>query len=83
MADLDLDPLAEDKGMFDDILEFPHISWVIVIEESPHHSLGDRPDLLPRLLVQLSDEMLDQEREVFLPLPERWDLELHNVQTIE
>lgn len=59
-----MNPLAEDEGVLNYILQLPDVAGIRVIHEKIHDLFGDALDLLPCLLVELRDEVFNEEGDV-------------------
>jgi hypothetical protein len=75
--------IADYKGALNNIFKLSHISGVIVAQEKLQSLIGYSEDLFSRPCVELLDECVDQQRDVFLPLGERRKLDLYHVEPVK
>ncbi len=66
----------------DEVFQLPNISRPSIVFQGPEDFGMDVPDLLGGGPVQLFQELLDEQRDVFRPLPERRDLDGENVEAV-
>ena len=69
-------------GPQEDLLQFRHVTRPGVLDEAVHHLPGDAEDVLAEFLVDELNEVVDQQRDVFLALPQRRHIEGDHVETI-
>ena len=62
--------LAQDEGPLQDIFEFPDISGIVVGHQAGKRLVADAGYVLLLDGVQVMDEVCDQKRQVFQPLPQ-------------
>ena len=67
---LDQSGLAEDKGVLDDVFQFPDIAGVVVGDETGQGLAGQSGDLLFLQDVEMADEMIRQQRDILHPVPQ-------------
>ncbi len=70
-------------GVFEGILQFPHISSPVVEHQFPHGLRGYPFDVLFHLLVEPPQEMLYERRDVLLSVPERREVDRDYVNPVE
>src|ERR1043166_3117325 len=75
--------LAGDHRPLDDALQLTHVAGPVVLLELIQGLFLHGFELSPDLLVELGDEETDQQRDVFLALPERRDRDGENIETVE
>ena len=60
-----------------------HVAWKIVIHQPGHHLGGNSSDVLLLQPVEFRDEMIDQQRQIFPPFPQRRELQVDHADSIE
>src|SRR4030042_1993377 len=73
---------GDDHGAFYDILQLAHIARPIIFHQDVERLFSNTLHLPSHLYVKLLYEVMDQERDIFLVLPERGELYGYNVQAV-
>src|SRR4051812_6608494 len=83
---VEADQLSTTSGvcMLDRVLELSHVAREVVTAEDVHRVRSDALDVSrARLLVERADEVIDEERDVFRALAQRWDVDRKCVERVE
>ena len=67
--------LGEDDGALDHVLQLAHVAAPVMIEQRPHRAVGQSRHALVHLRRVLVQEMMHQQRDIFLALPQRRQLQ--------
>ena len=76
-------PLTGDHRPLDDTFQLPHVSGPVVFLEGVQGLFCHGIYLLAHFLVELGDKMFDEQRDVFLALPEWRDRDGENIEPVE
>src|SRR5438093_9025272 len=72
---------AEHDDALHRVLELADVARPVILDEDAH-GLGRDLDLAAVLGVELGEEMIDEHRDLFAPLPKGWDPDLDDVQAV-
>ena len=75
--------MAGDYGPLDNTFQLPHVAGPVVFLQDVQGLFRHGLYLLAGFLVELGDKMIDEQRDVFLALPERRDRDGENVEPVE
>ena len=75
-------PPAQDEGVLDDVFQLAHVSGEVVRHEAGERLVRDTADRLPLEPVEAGDEVIHEERDVFLPFAQRRELQPHDVHAV-
>src|ERR1700751_637551 len=82
LAHLDGLTLGQHNGALHGILKFPNVTWPRIFLESAQRGLRKSPDFLVELRCGNLQKMLRENRNVVAAFSKRWQMHLHDVQTI-
>lgn len=82
VAGFDQAAADEDKGVLDDILQFPDVARIVVLHEDLEGGFGAAGDILVLAAIELGDEVLDQERDILAAVAEGGDLDIDDVDAV-
>ncbi|OPY04690.1 MAG: hypothetical protein A4E67_02271 [Syntrophaceae bacterium PtaB.Bin038] len=74
---------GDDHGALENVDQFAHVARVIVLDQLVPGFLAHPLDLLAVLRRELREEMVDQGGNVLLALPQRREVHVHHVETVE
>ena len=75
-------PFAQHECPLNDMLQFTYIARPAVAHENIHDLCGDAHDGLGILPVEFDAEVLDQQRDIVHALPQRWHMDVHDVEPV-
>ena len=65
---------AQHKCLFNDVLEFPHISRVLILHQSRHNLFRHPFYIFALKLVELGNDMIDKKRDILSTLAQAGQL---------
>ena len=75
--------VAHDDSPFDDVFQFADIAWPVVMFQRVQRFLVDMSNPLAQFFGSLFEKVNRQFKQIFSPLRERWQRDVHNVQPVE
>src|SRR6478672_7973250 len=82
MARLDELAITQDRGAFDHVAQLADVAWPLVVLEDAHRLLTYREDRSIVPLVELVQERLYQQREVFAPVAQWRQRDREHVEAV-
>ncbi len=73
----------QDHSAFNEILQFADISRPFACCEGLHSDRRNRLNFLLHLFCKFLREITDQERDIFVAIPQGWDTDRKNVQAVK
>ncbi len=71
-----------DDRMLHRILESPHISWPIMLDQQSEGFGADSPNLLAHSLTRLMKKVLRQKRDIFFPVAQRRQRDTKDIESV-
>ena len=72
--------LADDERVLEEVLELANVSGPVVHHEQFQDRFRNAAHVLGKLVIELFHEVLDEERYIVAPLPERRNFDLHHLE---
>ncbi len=79
---LDQTAAAQNKRLFDDVLQFADIARIVIFHEPGHDPVRHPRDILALQAVELGNEAVDQQRDVFPPLLQFRQLQIDHANPV-